>query len=399
MNCSFDCDMDITELKHHKFIVICVDHYNPLCLIRTLGEAGIKPIVIMATPKPRFVHLSKYIGKYHSTNSVEEAYELLVSEYGNEKIKPFVIPVWDSIESILDVHYEEIKDKFYFFDGGRNGIITKYMNKETINEAAASVGMRIPKAEVLKTGELPKHVPYPIITKAIMSMKGGWKSDVFICRNESELRDSYSHIQSETLLVEEFIEKKNELCIDGISINGGEYIYMPYKANYIRFTNKAYGNYMTMSPFDDKKLSDQIQKLIKKTGFSGIFSIEFLITQDDELVFLEVNFRHSTWAYASKIGGANLVTIWAKSTIHGCLCLDGVSTTKTPFKAMAELPDFSNHVIKGSTSLKQWIKDFRDCECTFFYNKEDKKPFFAIVMKEIMRYSKKIVAEKILKKR
>lgn len=30
-----------------EFIVLCGEHYNPLGIIRSLGEAGIKPIAIV----------------------------------------------------------------------------------------------------------------------------------------------------------------------------------------------------------------------------------------------------------------------------------------------------------------------------------------------------------------
>ena len=39
--------MDIERLKKHKFIVIGYEHYNPLGVIRSLGENGIRPIVMM----------------------------------------------------------------------------------------------------------------------------------------------------------------------------------------------------------------------------------------------------------------------------------------------------------------------------------------------------------------
>ena len=39
--------MDINQLKQHTFIVIGYEHYNPLGVIRSLGENGISPVVIM----------------------------------------------------------------------------------------------------------------------------------------------------------------------------------------------------------------------------------------------------------------------------------------------------------------------------------------------------------------
>lgn len=268
---------------------------------------------------------------------------------------------------------------FYFFNGGSQGQIVKYMDKETILRAAEECGIDVPRSERCPHGQLPKSVDYPIITKSIKSTVGGWKNDVYVCHSEEELVNAYKSIQSNPVLIEEYIEKKNELCLDGISFNGGEIVYMPFKANYIRFTDKAYGNYMTITPFDDDDLHKKITKLFRKTQFSGIFSIEFLITRDGKYKFLEINFRHSTWAISSRYGGADLPLIWAASQLSGKPELDGVILKEEPFTAMAELADFNDHVRHGNLSIRQWLKDFHNCPCTYFYHPQDRKPFFKMI--------------------
>ena len=38
-------------LKEHEFIVFALDHYNPLGVVRSLGEAGVNPILIAVKHK------------------------------------------------------------------------------------------------------------------------------------------------------------------------------------------------------------------------------------------------------------------------------------------------------------------------------------------------------------
>lgn len=378
-------------ILQHKFIVFCGDHYNPLTLIRSLGEDWIAPIVILAHPSPYLVPKSKYIGTLHRVNTNEEGFQLLYEKYGNEELKPFVYSCSDDIESLLDTNFSILENKFYFFNAGTNGGITHFMDKEMILRAAEQCGIPVPKSEVVKHGSLPATVPFPIITKSIKSTVGGWKNDVFVCRNEKELLESYNYIKSDPVLIEEYIEKDNELCIDGISINGGQEIFMPFQANYIRFTNKSYGNYMTISPFRDLELERKIKQLFRLTKFSGIFSIEFLITKDNELKFLEINFRHSTWALSSKLGGANLPKIWAQSMLAQQLETGKLELREQPFTAMAELSDFNDHVRHGNLSFRQWIKDFRNCECTYIYNSKDKKPFYSLITHSLLIILRKYI--------
>ena len=49
------------ELLKHKFIVFGGDHYNPLGIVRSLGEAGVKPIVILVSEHPVMCSISSFV--------------------------------------------------------------------------------------------------------------------------------------------------------------------------------------------------------------------------------------------------------------------------------------------------------------------------------------------------
>ena len=48
-------------LKEHEFIVFALDHYNPLGVVRSLGEAGVNPILIAVKHKVDLAVKSKYV--------------------------------------------------------------------------------------------------------------------------------------------------------------------------------------------------------------------------------------------------------------------------------------------------------------------------------------------------
>ena len=80
----------IDNISGHKAIVICYDHYNPLGLIRSLGEGGISPIIILIGKNPFLINKSKYCGLIHNVKDKDEAISCLLQNYGSEKILPFV---------------------------------------------------------------------------------------------------------------------------------------------------------------------------------------------------------------------------------------------------------------------------------------------------------------------
>ena len=363
------------NIKDHKFIVFCGDHYNPLGIVRSLGEEGIRPIVILVSKHPVMINHSRYVSKLHLVQGQEEGYDILLSQYGNESQKPFLYTSDDGVTSFLDLHYDELINKFYFFHGKEKGIVTKYMDKEHICNLAAECGAPLAKTEMVNKGEFPKNVGYPLVTKAIISTRGGWKADFHICKTEQDLVEAYRTMKSDRLLLQQFIEKKNELCLDGFCYNNGEEVVIPYYSNYLRFNNMSYGPYMVMKPFVDEKVMGWVKAMLKEVGFTGIFSVEFLIDKNDNLYFLEVNFRNSTWSYAYTCGGYNMPVLWAKATLDGKLDL----TDRTPMKeftAMVETDDFLENVVhKKKVGFFKWFKEMKGCRCLYYYNKKDKSPF------------------------
>ena len=375
------------DYREHLHIVFSGDHYNPLGVVRSLGEEGVRPIAILVCKgKPHLINNSKYLGKLHLVKTVDEGYDVLMSSYANEERKPFIYTCSDDIESFVDQHYDALVPHFFFFNAGEQGRVTRMMEKKEMIRMAVECGIDIPKTEVVKVGELPKALRYPILTKAVISTIANWKSNVHICHNEEELKEAFKTIKGEEIILQEYIEKKNELCLDGVSINGGEEVYLPIQSEYIRFTPSAYGNFIYFQRYKESELLPKIQAMFKKTGFSGVFSMEFLRDSNDNFYFLEINFRNSTWSYAHTHVGVNLPVIWAKSTLAGHLDVSDVTISKDTFTAMQEFTDFKDSVIGRQVSLWQWIKDFKACDCPFYYNKQDNAPFWSILRKKLLKF-------------
>lgn len=376
--------MDLNKVYEHKHIVLAGDHYNPLGIIRSLGEEGIKPIVLLCDKHPRWVQYSKYIGELHTFKSFEEGYQFLIDNYCHEPLKPFIYNGSDDTALLLDNHYDDLKEHFYFSNG--QGGLEKYLQKYDMCQAASDCGIRVPKEEFLSVGQLPTTLKYPVITKAATSAAGGaWKDQSFVCGNEQELRDAYSKIKVDKILVQEYIRKKNELVMDGISIDGGNKIFMPYGCHYHHLLEGKYSNYMYFFPFMDEALGDKIQKAIRAAKFSGIFSIEFLLGEDGEYYFLELNCRNSGWSYGCTYGGFNLPFRWAVSTLNNDIYLEGF-TAKERINIMQEIADFRERVKEQKVSVFKWIKDVRECDCFLNYNKKDSKPFWRLLRYKLLRF-------------
>lgn len=378
--------------KEHTFIVFCVDHFNPLGLIRSLGEDGIKPaVIIYGKEKPYLITKSIYPGKTYWVKTMEDGLKILLEEYSNEKFKPFIYTCSDDIESFLDLHYDALIDRFYFFNGGRQGQVTHWMEKTRMARLAEGCGMTIPKAEEVAVGELPKTLRYPIMTKSVISTLYNWKGNVHICHDEKELLEAYKTIRGDRVVLQEYIEKDNEISFEGISINNGKEIYMPFQSRYLRFTSDSFGNYVGFDEPDNKDLLYKIKLLFDKVSYSGIFSIDFLHGKDGRIYFLEINFRNSAWSYACTSQGANLPIIYARSVLTGHLDIADVKLKKTSFTAMDECADFKQAVLVNRESPVKWYREMKSCDTLFYSHKNDMQPLYAFIGHRIKGVIKSIL--------
>ena len=224
-------------------------------------------------------------------------------------------------------------------------------------EIAESVGLRVPKHIIYTKGEeLPRNIEYPCITKAISSIVGG-KSDTRVCYKEEELRlfVSNDHL-CKTIQIEKFIDKEIEFQLFGLSLDGGKEIIIPGHSHIHRpgIQNEFYFPYIA----NDKSFKETLGKtnaFIKKTQYSGLFSVEFLRGKDGNDYFLEMNFRNDGNAICVTDAGYNLPYIW-------CLYNSGGNykeeIKESSFKAVNFCPDiiYFNHFLSGEIGFIEWFR-------------------------------------------
>lgn len=374
--------MKTNDINERKYIVFCQEHYNPLGLVRSLGIEKIRPIAIVKKANYGLTSKSKYISKLHLVDTIEEGLELLIKEYGNEKEKPFVLTSDDQMTSLLDNNYDTLKDKFIFYNAGKQGRVNKFMKKDEILSLAQECGLNVAKSWKIKDKKIPKDITYPALTKALISTKDNWKADSIICNNEKELKNALNKIDSEEILVQEYIIKKNELCYDGYSCDKGKKVLYAISSDYLYVKEGAYSNYMIVSNNHHKELEEKLNKMFEIIGFEGIFSVEFLVDNNDNYYFLEINFRNSTWSWASTIAGMNLPVLWTNSMLDKNVFNSAYKEFK-PFKAMVEDTDFNDRVKTKQVSICKWIGELIGAKVKFLWYSRDLKPIFSKVIHKI----------------
>lgn len=369
-----------------EYIVFGSEHYNPLGIIRSIGEAGINPTAVIIRSDRPFASKSKYIKTLHLVDNLEEGYDLIQKKYNkhDSSNKSFVLTGGDDVTSYLDMHYDDLKDGFIFQNAGEKGRITHYMNKSVINALAIKHGFDVLEYKVVYKDSSLIDIGYPIITKSISSNAGG-KSDVFICNNQRELKNVIENINSNPFLVQKYIKKKNELCLDGLSVNKGKDVVITMATNYRYLLDDSYSQYMNMFSYHNKEIKKKITDMLTEIRYEGIFTVEFLVDDKDNLFFLEINLRNSGWSYASTCVGMNMPMIWCKAMLQGKVPENVIKEIPEGSTAMADLDDFRIRVRRMKKNPIKWFREFRNCTAVFYYNEFDKKPLMVLLLSRVFK--------------
>ena len=289
------------SLNNHIVIVIALEHYNPLGQLRALGENGIRPVFIAINHKVRVASVSKWPSKVHLVETEEEAFDVLMREYGDVAEKTGYIPIVsfsdDKTVTFYDQRYDELKDKFIIFNAGKTGRITQFMRKKEIVDCARRHGVPVAPDWLVENGEVPANIEYPVITKAFSPVEGCYKGDFHICQNEEELKKAFAAIESEQVFIQKYIDKKTEMTYEGFSYNHGKGMYVGVQTHYQYAVKGYYSPLQYCQPRVDAELQTKLNAMLEEIGFEGIWEIEFLVDKDDKIYFLEINFRRTSGSF------------------------------------------------------------------------------------------------------
>ncbi len=371
-----------TKTNKKTYIVIGSEHYNPLGVIRSLGEERIKCIAIIRKGAYGFASKSKYIDKLYMIDSYSEALDIL-DLYISESNPPVVIPCDDVIVKILDEKFDSLKGLILTNNAGKSGRIGFFSKKKNQLDLARKHGLNVAKTWTLQNQEIPNDIEYPIITKPTYSYDD-WKQDYYICNSDNELNEALRKVKG-PIFLQSYIHKKTELCIDGVVVAKGTDVLPAISSTYTYALPDYYSSEMVISNCNES-IRKSLKEMFSEIGFEGIFEAEFMIDSANKLWFLEINFRNSTWSYASTCLKMNLPLLFGIGMTNGHLPENCEKIIPKGYLANAELMDFLHRVIKYKMiSPLEWFKRVRKADCLFFYNKKDPKPFWSIVRYQIKK--------------
>lgn len=369
-------------------IVIGSDHHNTLGVVESLGQAHIHPTVIIVSQVPvarSFVLKSKYCRKKGFSTTYGQLLDLLRNNFAHRgDRRPVVITTNDRTASLLDNHYDELSQFLILHGTGKQGELEHWMDKLNMIELATAVGMNVPRTITVKKGERVDDFVFPCITKSVSTLKGA-KTNLHICADIEELNAFLARqTHHDEVQVQQFIDKDFEFQFIGCSIDDGQEIIIPGRTHIVRpngYDNNFHKQYVENDPSFDQVLA-QTEAFIRKTGYSGLFSVEFIRDKSGVDYFLEMNFRNDGGAICVTASGTNLPYLWYLS--HTDRSRYRQELAQSAFKPVVYTPilHYFLNMARGEVPFKEWWRNTRKSTQFSTYFKEDTAPFWQHVRNE-----------------
>lgn len=354
-----------------KVFIFGNDHTNTLGVAQSLGEAGLHPICCIWGRKTGILKSSRYVSEIIYSSTSASCLRSLIDEYGKEG--GIIIPCSDEATYQLDNFQSELSFFKYEHVEGEYSIEWLLKKKNQVF-LANKCGFDVPfSIEIGHIDEIPDGFPYPCLIKPLVSMEGG-KAWTKVCENKEELisvcREALKSVSK--LLLQEYISKDYDYVVLGCGLKDGSCILPGLIKKHKLFPAKTgLETVVTIDELHNRNLEYSIKSYIKRIGLVGLFSIEFVHTEDGKFYFVEINPRNDGVNQVVFKAGVNLPYIHYLDMTNNSFVIPHIRK----IQMIWEMHHFMS-LIRKDTGFKEWLQDIIHSDYWMVFSKHDMKPFF-----------------------
>ena len=349
-------------------IIISDNHYNGLGVIRSLGEKGIKIILILLiTNKNTYIDKSKYVNITYKCNHNDDEIFNIIRKHLNNEENNILFPLSDYAAIFCDKYYDILINKHNIIVPHAKGKLLEYENKMNMAIIASKFNIITPSHFILNLININKNeLSYPLIIKPLLSINGK-KSDIKTVNNEIEYNNVISYYKKNNykkVMVEEYITSDDSYMLEimgYVTKNGDVYcgpIVKKIREYPINNGSTSYACFLHQHSCIDIQ---KIVEFVKYLNFYGVFDIEFKYS-NGIAYFIEINFRNGAPSYSLTNIGFNIIYNWYCDACN--IRVKNNIKIKNKF-FMCEQIDIIN-CLKGEINIIKWIYQYITSKKIFF---------------------------------
>lgn len=378
-------------IHKHKAVVLGVNYYIGLSIVRCLGRQGIDVTVVEYNKEKAYGTRSKYIKEIlelpHYEKEEEAFLEKLLAYGKKQEFKPVLYPSADPYVEFMDRHLNELKE-YYLINQTEPGLWTKVMEKKSLYELAEDTGLIHVPETYAETEEnlyekVARDIGYPCLVKPMDSPKFTMAFDckVFQPKNEKELKRA----------IEKAHEADCEVMIQKIIKGFDDHMYtydayVDQKSKVTHYTTchklRQYPVNFGASVYTEQVYIEEIHKIgkpfLEAIGWKGFAEIELKKEEGTGKFYLiEINVRTTNFNAMLEEIGLNMPYI-AYRELTGNKVKDYAVTTTTKrtfWYVFEDIKAIRGYIKKGQLTLKEVLPTFFRKKTYAVYDRRDKLPY------------------------
>ena len=376
------------------FIIFGEGNYHTLGVLHCMATKKVDVYLLLVGSGKRIlegevVRYSKYARYGHSVQTLNEGLEWILAHKSDFPKGTVIFPTSDWAENLLDCHYNDLITHFVFPNCGKQGEVTRLMEKGLQNTIAMKHGICTLRSTHTnnKSFDLDS-IKYPCMVKPLISITGS-KEDMKVCNNRTELESALTSAKhTSDFIIQQYIQNEADLLLLGISLPNGE-VWTPslvVKPEVSAVGEYTYAN-VTTAVKDFLPELDKVKEFVKSLNYIGPFSVEFGVEKGLNY-FFEINLRNDGTSHYPIASGVNIAYVYYRAC-KGELTADDMYYEQGEFPMIDEVLDI-RRVLYRQISPIQWWRFLRTAKAYQHYVPFDKRIAFALIPFFISRVCAKI---------
>lgn len=266
---------------------------------------------------------TKYNFVHASFNEDEEQYlqdmEEAIRRFAPPEGTPYVLMPMFEETSILSRHKERF-EKLIKVAAPDWSSVSRVIPKHVLVDLAEETGASIPKTwqpdDLAAFDDLLDDLPIPCVIKPVAGVGG---RGVKVCKSREDLEESYRKLAEgeEVMPLIQAAAPGRDYCMTGLFRDGEIEAHMAY-TNLQSFPKDS-GAGVMRETIDDALFVEEVRKLMKPTGWTGVAEIDFRWSgeEDDRPQLIEVNPRFWAGLFQSVESGIDYPWLLYQMTVAG----------------------------------------------------------------------------------
>lgn len=377
------------------FILFGEGNYNTLGVLHCMAAKGIEVFLLLVGSGKRILHgevigYSRYARYGHVVKTEQEGFEWLLAHKEEFPQGTLIYPTSDTAETLLDCHYEALISHFAFPHCGKQGEVTRLMEKDVQTYIAMQHGIRTLQSMYTNRADYDiNQVTYPCMVKPLVSISGS-KLDMRVCTNRTELDEALSSAKhTKDFIVQQYIHNEADLLFLGVRFPNGE-VWIPslVKKPGVSGVGEYTHAIVTTAITEHLPELDCVKEFVNSLNYVGPFSIEFGLEKGKNY-FFEINLRNDGTSHYPLASGVNIPYVYYRAC-KGQLCTDDMIYEQGEYAMIDEVMDIKR-VLSREVSIGTWWKLLRTAKAYKYYVPFDRIFALLVIPMCLARMSAKIL--------